>query len=803
MDSHETDLSNEENDIEQWLESELDVDEGELRPPPQAPLPSKIRWIVSDGATVVVNQALATFSPIIPSSKREETQQPGGLPGQNDSIRRDAQGETPKISSLSLESPDDNSTEEPRGTLEQKTEEVSCNTFSQDAQPYGDNTNAITPGTHEGSETHRQPIDGACILRSPCHGTLSHYIHTDTVITDPTIVLCRIESAACNHSIVIHGLCINCCQAVEDHSQKRPRNSSPAALELHAPEYEAGGSPGMVVPGFITSDNAVRVHASVSNEMELLEILNLLRKRKLCLVLDLDNTLIHSSCNKAPDDIDMPVIDMYSSSNGYKQEYDEEIENLRYENDLENSILITKTLNEVDCRYFINYYKLRPGVYDFLRQASQMYELYLFTMGTRAHAHAALKILDPKGVYFGNRIFSRSEARNSVKSLSRIFPNYRNLLLILDDSEHIWENSPGIIKVHPYYYFPAMNLVRTRDYIHIGRVSAALQAACNYSNYIWPSTIMDLWREHELMEGIARDDDGFTIPMSMVGPRQRRGKFRYNSLLIANQRPSSIFRDTDDCTPSSNSRELHTSVSSGRSSCASRSRSSTSRVEPPTTEDALDELSISPCEEANADGGVGLSEPTSVTPRERHVTFSLSSTTSTTLRKIRKVYVKDSDRQLAYMVTLLTEMHKQFYNGFDTTDLSLPKLKTLIEEKRLPDVGPLLKEHRRNLLKGVVLYVKRSDFRGPHTDENFDFLSHSDLGITARQFGAIPHSATNPATHYINNNTSTVAPRADVKKVHSQWLEACIYTWTHANEARFDSDKWSEPFRTFWDVLDS
>lgn len=160
----QTDLSNEENDIEQWLESELDVDEGELRPPPQAPLPSKIRWIVSDGATVVANQALATFSPTLPSSKREETQQPGGVPGQNDSIRRDAQGETPKISSLSLESPDDNSTEEPGDTLEQKTgEEVSCNTLSQDAQPYGDNTTAITPGTHEGSirgtsATHRRSM---------------------------------------------------------------------------------------------------------------------------------------------------------------------------------------------------------------------------------------------------------------------------------------------------------------------------------------------------------------------------------------------------------------------------------------------------------------------------------------------------------------------------------------------------------------------------------------------------------------------------------------------------------------------
>jgi RNA polymerase II subunit A C-terminal domain phosphatase len=59
------------------------------------------------------------------------------------------------------------------------------------------------------------------------------------------------------------------------------------------------------------------------------------------------------------------------------------------------------------CWYFI---KVRPGLVEFLEEVSKMYELHVYTMGTRAYANAVAKIVDPNRKYFGDRVLSRDES---------------------------------------------------------------------------------------------------------------------------------------------------------------------------------------------------------------------------------------------------------------------------------------------------------------------------------------------------------------------------------------------------------
>ena len=53
--------------------------------------------------------------------------------------------------------------------------------------------------------------------------------------------------------------------------------------------------------------------------------------------------------------------------------------------------------------------KLRPFVRKFLEEASNMFEMYIYTMGDKAYAIEIAKLLDPGNVYFGSKVISNSD----------------------------------------------------------------------------------------------------------------------------------------------------------------------------------------------------------------------------------------------------------------------------------------------------------------------------------------------------------------------------------------------------------
>lgn len=58
----------------------------------------------------------------------------------------------------------------------------------------------------------------------------------------------------------------------------------------------------------------------------------------------------------------------------------------------------------------------RPGLSEFLEQVSKLYELHIYTMGTRHYAEAVAREIDPEDKLFRDRILSRDESGSKYQS---------------------------------------------------------------------------------------------------------------------------------------------------------------------------------------------------------------------------------------------------------------------------------------------------------------------------------------------------------------------------------------------------
>lgn len=87
--------------------------------------------------------------------------------------------------------------------------------------------------------------------------------------------------------------------------------------------------------------------------------------------------------------------------------------------------------------------KLRPGLDNFLKEASAMYDLFIYTHGTRLYAEQIAKIIDPDDSYFHHRIVARTDTPDMVhKSLKLLFPSCDDsMIMVLDDRIDVWKVS--------------------------------------------------------------------------------------------------------------------------------------------------------------------------------------------------------------------------------------------------------------------------------------------------------------------------------------------------------------------------
>ncbi|KAG9445824.1 hypothetical protein H6P81_011952 [Aristolochia fimbriata] len=161
---------------------------------------------------------------------------------------------------------------------------------------------------------------------------------------------------------------------------------------------------------------------------------------KLCLVLDLDHTLLNSAKFIEVD----PVHD--------------EILRKKEEQDREKPQRHLFRFPHMGM-----WTKLRPGIWNFLEKASKLYELHLYTMGNKLYATEMAKVLDPSGALFAGRVISRGDDGDAIDADDRV-PKSKDLdgvlgmesaVVIIDDSVRVWpHNRHNLILVERYTYFP-------------------------------------------------------------------------------------------------------------------------------------------------------------------------------------------------------------------------------------------------------------------------------------------------------------------------------------------------------------
>ncbi|KAI2464851.1 hypothetical protein F4781DRAFT_52814 [Annulohypoxylon bovei var. microspora] len=163
----------------------------------------------------------------------------------------------------------------------------------------------------------------------------------------------------------------------------------------------------------------------------------LLKERKLSLVVDLDQTIIHAC-------IDPTVGEWQRDPSNPNYEAVKDVRSFQLDDGPRGATS--------GCWYYI---KMRPGLAEFLEKISHLFELHVYTMGTRAYALNIAKIVDPTQKLFGNRIISRDENDSIVaKSLQRLFPVSTNMVVVIDDRADVWpRNRSNLIKVTPYDFF--------------------------------------------------------------------------------------------------------------------------------------------------------------------------------------------------------------------------------------------------------------------------------------------------------------------------------------------------------------
>ncbi|XP_067632827.1 RNA polymerase II subunit A C-terminal domain phosphatase isoform X2 [Eurosta solidaginis] len=147
----------------------------------------------------------------------------------------------------------------------------------------------------------------------------------------------------------------------------------------------------------------------------------LLHDRKLVLLVDLDQTVIHTTNDNVPNNI--------------------------------KGIYHFQLYGQHSPWYHT---RLRPGTSLFLEHMSKFYELHICTFGARNYAHMIAQLLDPEGKYFSHRILSRDECFNATSktdNLKALFPNGDSMVCIIDDREDVWNMASNLIQVKPYHFF--------------------------------------------------------------------------------------------------------------------------------------------------------------------------------------------------------------------------------------------------------------------------------------------------------------------------------------------------------------
>lgn len=175
------------------------------------------------------------------------------------------------------------------------------------------------------------------------------------------LFLCRVpllELGSCIHTTVIKEMCADC------------------GADLRMEDTGKASGEAASVP-MIHSVPELKVTQKLAQKLGKADTKRLLEDRKLVLLVDLDQTIIHTTNDNVPNNLrGVYHFQLYGPNSPWYHT------------------------------------RLRPGTFNFLSKMEPLFELHICTFGARNYAHMIAQFLDEDGKYFSHRILSRDECFN-------------------------------------------------------------------------------------------------------------------------------------------------------------------------------------------------------------------------------------------------------------------------------------------------------------------------------------------------------------------------------------------------------
>ncbi|CAG8693107.1 13787_t:CDS:10, partial [Funneliformis mosseae] len=570
-------------------------------------------------------------------------------------------------------------------------------------------------------------------LKSPTEGELKqfHVIPGETVKREENRAVVGIIEP-CLHSIQIHGLCALCGADITIKDSNGVDYTQRATISM------AHNVVGLTV----SQTEAERLEKETSSR--------LLEARKLSLIVDLDQTLVHAT-------VEQTVEEWIK---------DEESSNHPTTKDIHKF-----TLPDGPSVYYI---KLRPELKEFLRRVSEMYEPHIYTMGTRNYASAVANVIDPDNTIFNERILSRDESGSMTeKNIRRLFPCDDSMVVVIDDRADVWTWSPNLIKVHPYDFFVGIGDIN--DTYLPKTKSASIPKIIVSDNNSNPPVEKDI--EQVMDTSISENNVSATEDEKSLKEKEQNDDQGSSSEIteenVIKNDKEEISKDVDNSEEKSTREPLKVNITENNTSIDAliKPAQNNKRSFKEISEDVIndDEKSVKKQQlDRNENNENENKDPNqTVSYVEQELITSKS-----------KPILVDNDTELPNLLKALTRIHKLYYEEYDRAAANSNGAITM------PDVTVLIPQMKSQVLKGVhILFT--------HVIPTNQKKEEAEIWILAREFGAECYANWNSRiTHLVAGDRGTEKVKEARRKgniyiVRKEWLDDTIKKWERQSEKAY------------------
>ncbi|KAF2227773.1 hypothetical protein BDZ85DRAFT_292823 [Elsinoe ampelina] len=574
---------------------------------------------------------------------------------------------------------------------------------------------------------------------SDLEGTLRRWLVSQgTAITRGGTPVGDVEEA-CRHEVQFQGMCADCGKDMDEVTYNTVQKKSARATISTALSHS-----GLLISPAEASrsdDEAKR---------------RLITSRKLSLVVDLDQTIIQAT-------VDGTVAEWQNDPTNPNHDAVKDVRAFQ---------LSEEASGVRGCWYYV---KLRPGLKQFLEDMNKLYEMHIYTMGTRNYAHNIAKLVDPDKKIFGDRILSRDESGSmQVKNLRLLFPVDTKMVVIIDDRGDVWHWSQNLIKVNAFDFF-----------VGIGDINSSFLPKRPGIDDVPPPTVEPITANgnHESAQDIKTNGEGKQKPTRPI--EENPVEPQTNGDVSTIDQIMAMGGAGDASTVKEQTNEHNETIKAQLTARPLLQKQK--KLE--AAEDASDDAPVdSPQQNSDSDNP----------PQNRHN------------------LLRDDDNELHYLRQSLQSVHQKFYSEYDARNSLQPSRvselrqnslrpqapKAASDLETLPDVTTIMASMKISVLRGVYIVFSGVVPLGT------PIQSH-DLAVWAKSFGAVIQENINRRTTHViavpSRKTSKVkkAYRRGIPMVQQKWLLDCFSQWRRVPEAPYrihtvldDEDGPRHPHRT-------